>query len=226
MSFLKISEKIVLNKLKKIKNGNLKLINYDGKVFHFGSLESNLSADIKVGSINNFMDLDIKLRIAELQNLTKSIQNSTMTVLNNKKAKITAGTVDYHRVREGTEVVLKEITYLLNVDVTPQITLDGDIHLTVHVKSEEPTGAASDVVSKTRREIETVMLRKSGETAVMGGVNTALERTTYEGIPFLQGSFCAFRDPPGAPSTANTDAGSSRKLKKKTLQLSEMIRIR
>ena len=48
MSFLKISEKVVLNKLKKIKNGNLKLINYDGKVFHFGSLESNLSADIKI----------------------------------------------------------------------------------------------------------------------------------------------------------------------------------
>ena len=50
MSFLKVSEKIVLNKLKKIKNGNLKLINYDGKVFHFGSLESNLSADIKINN--------------------------------------------------------------------------------------------------------------------------------------------------------------------------------
>ena len=50
MSFLKISEKIVLNKLKKIKNGNLKLINYDGKVFHFGSLESNLSTDIKINN--------------------------------------------------------------------------------------------------------------------------------------------------------------------------------
>ena len=50
MSFLKISEKIVLNKLKKIRNGNLKLINYDGKVFHFGSLESNLSADIKINN--------------------------------------------------------------------------------------------------------------------------------------------------------------------------------
>ena len=50
MSFLKISEKIVLNKLKKIKYGNLKLVNYDGKVFHFGNLESALSADIKINS--------------------------------------------------------------------------------------------------------------------------------------------------------------------------------
>ena len=36
MSLSKISEKFVLNKLKLIKNGNLKLVNYDGKVYHFG----------------------------------------------------------------------------------------------------------------------------------------------------------------------------------------------
>ena len=50
MSLFKISEKFVLNKLKNIKQGNLKLINYDGKVFHFGDLESKLSSDIKVNN--------------------------------------------------------------------------------------------------------------------------------------------------------------------------------
>ena len=50
MSLFKISEKFVLNKLKNITLGNLKLINYDGKVFHFGDLESKLSSDIKVNN--------------------------------------------------------------------------------------------------------------------------------------------------------------------------------
>ena len=50
MSLTKISEKFVLNKLKDISQGNLKLINYDGKVFHFGDLESKLSTDIKVNN--------------------------------------------------------------------------------------------------------------------------------------------------------------------------------
>ncbi len=50
MSLFKISEKFVLNKLKNITQGNLKLINYDGKVFHFGDLESKLSSDIKVNN--------------------------------------------------------------------------------------------------------------------------------------------------------------------------------
>ena len=50
MSLYKITEKFVLNKLKNITQGNLKLINYDGKVFHFGDLESKLSSDIKVNN--------------------------------------------------------------------------------------------------------------------------------------------------------------------------------
>ena len=50
MSLFKISEKFVLNKLKNITQGNLKLINYDGKVFHFGDLESKLSSDLKVNN--------------------------------------------------------------------------------------------------------------------------------------------------------------------------------
>jgi len=50
MSLSKISEKFVIGKLKLIKDGNLKLINYDGKVFHFGDLESKLSSDIKVNN--------------------------------------------------------------------------------------------------------------------------------------------------------------------------------
>ncbi len=50
MSLTKIAEKFVLNKLKNISQGNLKLINYDGKVFHFGDLESKLSTDVKINN--------------------------------------------------------------------------------------------------------------------------------------------------------------------------------
>ena len=57
MSFIKVSEKIVLNKLKNIKSGNLKLVNYDGKVFHFGNLENKLSADIKIINPNFYFNI-------------------------------------------------------------------------------------------------------------------------------------------------------------------------
>ena len=57
MSLIKISEKFVLNKLKKISQGNLKLINYDGKVFHFGDLENELSANIKINNSNFYLNV-------------------------------------------------------------------------------------------------------------------------------------------------------------------------
>jgi cyclopropane-fatty-acyl-phospholipid synthase len=57
MSFTKFSEKIILNKLKNIERGNLKLVNYDGKVFHFGNLENQLSADIKITNPNFYFNI-------------------------------------------------------------------------------------------------------------------------------------------------------------------------
>jgi len=57
MGLTKISEKIILNKLKKIEYGSLKLINYDGQVFHFGDLESKLTADIKVNNSRFYFNI-------------------------------------------------------------------------------------------------------------------------------------------------------------------------
>ena len=57
MSLFKISEKFVLNKLKNISQGNLKLINYDGKVFHFGDLESKLSSNIQINNPNFYLNV-------------------------------------------------------------------------------------------------------------------------------------------------------------------------
>ncbi len=57
MSLKKISEKFVLSKLKRINQGNLKLVNYDGKVFHFGDLENKLSANIKINNSNFYFNV-------------------------------------------------------------------------------------------------------------------------------------------------------------------------
>ena len=57
MSLFKISEKFVLNKLKSIRKGNLKLVNYDGQVYHFGDLENQFSADIKIINPNFYLNI-------------------------------------------------------------------------------------------------------------------------------------------------------------------------
>ena len=57
MSLSKISENFIINKLKSIKDGNLKLVNYDGKVFHFGDFESPLAADIKINNKRFYLNI-------------------------------------------------------------------------------------------------------------------------------------------------------------------------
>ena len=57
MSFIKISEKFVISKLKLIKYGNLKLVNYDGNVFHFGDLESSLTTNIKINNPKFYLNI-------------------------------------------------------------------------------------------------------------------------------------------------------------------------
>ena len=57
ISINKISENFVLEKLKNLQKGKLKLINHDGKVFHFGDLQSDLNADIKVNDKNFYLNV-------------------------------------------------------------------------------------------------------------------------------------------------------------------------
>ena len=57
MSLSKFSEKFIINKLKSIKNGNLRLVNYDGKVYHFGDLESSLNTDIKINNPKFYLNI-------------------------------------------------------------------------------------------------------------------------------------------------------------------------
>ena len=57
MTLSKISEKFIFNKLKFIKYGNLKLINYDGKVYHFGNLEHKFTADMKINNPKFYLNI-------------------------------------------------------------------------------------------------------------------------------------------------------------------------
>ena len=57
MSLAKVAEKIIINKLKLIQNGNLKLINYDGKVYQFGNLEDSFSTDIQINNPKFFLNI-------------------------------------------------------------------------------------------------------------------------------------------------------------------------
>ena len=53
----KIAEKFTLNKLKFLETGSLRLVNYDGKEFLFGNLNSSLKADIKIINAKFYLNI-------------------------------------------------------------------------------------------------------------------------------------------------------------------------
>ena len=57
MSIYKIAEQFVLNKLKKLENGQLKLSNHDGEVFKFGKNSSPLNADIIITNKKFYLNI-------------------------------------------------------------------------------------------------------------------------------------------------------------------------
>ena len=144
--------------------------------------------DINFGSINNAIELDLRLRMAELNNYTRGLQNSTVIVLDNEQAMIQAGSIDYFQVPTGNgENQLSQVDYTLLLEVTPQVTADGAIQMKIKVENGSPKEVTTNsATSKNIRSINTNMLRQNGETAVIGGLYTTLVRKSTRGIPILQ----------------------------------------
>ena len=117
MNINHISDKIVFNRLKFIKNANLKLINYDGKVYNFGSPKSSLNVKliinkpgitcqiIKSGSVGlaeAYMKGDF-----ETDNLTNLIE---LTAKNIKLIYKFSGLLDFSLINNIKNIFIKLFT--------------------------------------------------------------------------------------------------------------------
>lgn len=148
--------------------------------------------DIRLGSINNMLDLDLHLRMEETKGNMHVLQTQTVFVEDNEQARINGGKRDYVRtVSTGangiSQVTLSPIDYDLLLEVTPQVTADGSVQMDLLIKSESPTPASLDgaIGAMSKKELHTLVLRKSGETLVIGGIYTNETRQQVRGVPFL-----------------------------------------
>jgi len=154
----------------------------------FGA-QNGISFDTHFGSLNNIVELDLRLRMAELSSYTRGLQNTSVTVLDNQAASIEAGSEDYFDVPVGlNDSRLASVKSALTLKVKPHITADGSVQMSIHIDRDSPQGLASNskaVSSKSITALETNMLRKSGETAVIGGLYSTSLAQTDQGVPFF-----------------------------------------
>ena len=118
------------------------------------------------------------------------------SVLNNRTANLTAGTQVPIRVIDASSggtangafpratVRIQETGIILNV--TPQVTANGQIQMRVHVENSDVQDLGGDIGAVfPRQSVDNEVLVADGETAVMGGLTQTTIRLSKSGIPLL-----------------------------------------
>ena len=141
-----------------------------------------LSPDRTVG-------LDLQLSALETTGDAKVISNPKILTVDNGEAKILQGKSIPTRklTTEGTvSTEYKDVT--LELVVTPHITPDGSIQMDLNITKEEldPSIPSVEGVPGTdKKEADTNIIIKDGETVVIGGLYKITESENETGVPFL-----------------------------------------
>ncbi|WP_457629463.1 type II secretion system protein GspD [Oceanithermus sp.] len=128
------------------------------------------------------------LEALEKQGLSRTVNDSNITVLNNQTGFIQSGYTIFIRRVVGDQVEKVPYDIGVIVRVTPQITADGQIILTVEsevsdIKERNPVDGDIDVLSKQKSA--TTLRLDNGDTVVLGGLIQTKRNTTTQGVPVL-----------------------------------------
>lgn len=145
--------------------------------------------DILLGRLPGNLTLENQISAAESNGTIRIISKPNVTTINNKTATIRSGIKIYVKVDGGTDQgpSLQEIDTGIELKVTPQITVNRMIKMTIEaVQSEADFSRTVDnVPAILDNTATTTVLIPDGETVVIGGllkVNTTTEKKGVPGI--------------------------------------------
>lgn len=143
---------------------------------------------LSLGSLTGAALLDIQLSAMEDSGDGRILSSPKVTTMNHKKATIQSGRSFFIETvsAEGTQTEEKKA--LIELTVTPHITPDGYIHLEIEAKKDQPDFAnlsAGGNPSILRKNVQTEVLVKSGDTTVLGGLYTTTKAKATSGVPFF-----------------------------------------
>jgi type IV pilus assembly protein PilQ len=140
------------------------------------------------GSANGALNLNLRLSAAESSGTIKTISAPKVTTLQNQKATISQGvSIPFSQVSaQGVNTTFVEAR--LQLDVTPHITSDGSVLMAIKATNNQPdpsnTGANGQPAIQ-KKEAETQVLVRDGDTTVIGGIYVRRGATNEAGVPWL-----------------------------------------
>jgi type IV pilus assembly protein PilQ len=140
------------------------------------------------GSAGGAANLNLRLTAAEIGGTIKTVSAPKAVTLDNQPATISQGvSIPYLAVgAAGSNVAF--IDARLALSVTPHVTADGSVLLQISVTNNQPNTAiagAGGQPSLLRREANTRVLVKDGDTTVIGGIYTRRTSMTGNEVPFF-----------------------------------------
>jgi type IV pilus assembly protein PilQ len=140
------------------------------------------------GSIDNTINLGLRLSAAESSGLVRIVSSPRIMVLDNREARINQGTlIPFAQVSAlGVQTTFQEAK--LQLLVKPHVTADGSVSMHVKLNRDEPdfnqTSPRGDPTI-LKREAETDLLVMDGHTAVIGGIYTRNTGRNLDQVPFF-----------------------------------------
>ena len=147
---------------------------------------------LSISRFGRLFNLDFQLQLLESESKGKIIASPRVVAKNNVKAEIVSTQTTSFEEREGTgddaTVTFKETQAELSLAVTPQVSNDGAIDLTVELSKEQfgTAPAAGAPPDKAKREVKTNVLVENGSTIVLGGLYSYEKLETHSGVPYLK----------------------------------------
>jgi type IV pilus assembly protein PilQ len=156
-----------------------------------GGLTSTPGVGFTIGKTDGAL-LDVRLSAGELLGLSKVIAAPKVTTLDKREAKISQGeSIPFQTTSlQGTQTTFVDANLELNV--TPQITSRDPREVVKQIMmkvraTRNAVGARSNPAGPSidRREANTQVIIRDGETMVIGGVFIDTQNNSVVGIPYL-----------------------------------------
>ncbi len=140
------------------------------------------------GTIGGAFNLNLRLSALENSGTVKTISAPKITTIDNKEATIGQGISIPFSQTSASGVNTTFIEAKLELKVTPHVTADGNVLLKIKATNNAPnpqlTGANGQP-SISKREADTEVLVKDGDTTVIGGIYTRATSNRRSNVPWL-----------------------------------------
>lgn len=140
------------------------------------------------GSVGGAAILNLRLSALEANGTVKTISAPKVTTLDNASARISQGVSIPFASVSAAGANTSFVEARLSLEVTPHITQDGSVLMQISAQNNQPDAANSGANGQpgiAKKEANTNVLVKDGETTVIGGIYVRSGSSTQSGLPIL-----------------------------------------